>query len=413
MGNNLFSVLISSIKSKLSSIVSKLRMWLSWDYVRTRIIGRIRDFFVRLFNIKPKNKDDYYTIFRWMISKRLAYLIVIVIGVISIWYILSTKNLFSGSSAGLPTYDYDSIMLRMAKDKVRIKAKSGYIAYEGDVSKGYATGEGKLFSKDGVVLYSGTFEKNYYEGEGTQSYENGVVHYKGTFHANLYEGQGSLYRENGTREYEGSFFAGMKEGEGKLFDQGGNPIYEGSFASDEIIYGELLGKTPQDIRSKYLGAQTMYSESEDMGTDVVIHLKDINAMYLAQSDGSAADDSMKAVNVIVLSSVFRNGKTEARGIDMLKQILGDPVYEGYSSVILPEAVAINVLNEKQSTMKGRVNMETNAVYSDDIVVSSIDPEYTVYVYSFRRGDLLYSFVCPDQNSSFAFYEIQSGETENP
>ena len=303
-------------------------MWLSWDYVRTRIIGRIRDFFVRLFNIKPKNKDDYYTVFRWMISKRLAYLIVIVIGVISIWYILSTKNLFSGSSAGLPTYDYDSIMLRMAKDKVRIKAKSGYIAYEGDVSKGYATGEGKLFSKDGVVLYSGTFEKNYYEGEGTQSYENGVVHYKGTFHANLYEGQGSLYRENGTREYEGSFFAGMKEGEGKLFDQGGNPIYEGSFASDEIIYGELLGKTPQDIRSKYLGAQTMYSESEDMGTDVVIHLKDINAMYLAQSDGSAADDSMKAVNVIVLSNVFRNGKTEARGIDMLKQILGDPGYEG-------------------------------------------------------------------------------------
>lgn len=411
MGNNLFSVLISSIKSKFASIVSKLRLWFSWDFVRTRIIGRIRDFFVRLFSVKPKNKDDYYTVFRWMISKRLAYLLVVVVGVISVWYILSTKNLFSGSSAGLPTYSYDSFMLRLAKDKVRIKAESGYVAYEGEVSKGYATGEGKLFSRDGVVLYSGQFDKNYYEGEGTQSYENGVVHYKGNFHANLYEGQGALFRENGTREYEGDFFAGMKEGEGKLFDQGGNPIYEGSFASDEIIYGELLGKTPKEIRAKYFGSQIMYSESADMGTDTVMYLEDINAVYLSQSDGSAADDSWKATNVIVLTNVFRSGKTEARGMDAVKAILGDPVYEGYSSVILPEAVSINILNDRQNTLKGRVKMDTDSIYSDDIVVSSIDSDYTVYVYSFRRGDLLYSFVCGEPNGTFAFYEIQSGEAE--
>ena len=411
MGNNLFSVLISSIKSKFASIVSKLRLWFSWDYVRTRIIGRIRDFFVRLFNVKPKSKDDYYTVFRWMISKRLAYLIVIIVGVVSIWYILSTKHLFSGSSAGIPTYSYDSIMLRMAKDKVRIKAKSGYIAYEGDVSKGYATGQGTLFSKDGVVLYTGAFEKNYFEGEGIQNYESGVMHYKGTFHQNLYEGQGTLFRENGTREYEGTFFAGMKDGEGKLFDQGGNPVFEGSFASGEIIYGELLGKTPKDIRTKYFGSQIMYAESEDMGKDVAIYLKDIDALYLAQSDGSAADDSLKATDVIILSNVFRNGRTEARSIEVVKQMLGDPVYEGYSSVIFPEAVAINVLNDRQKTLKGRVNMDMTAVYTDDIIVQSIDTEYVVYIYSFKRGDLLYSFVCSEPNGGFAFYEVQAGKGE--
>ncbi len=411
MGNNLFSVLIQSIKSKLSSLVSKLRMWLSWDFVRTRIIGRIRDFFVRLFSIKPKNKDDYYTVFRWMISKRLAYLLVIVVGVISLWYILSTGSLFKSSSSGIPTYSYNSIMLRMAKDKVRIKAKSGYVAYEGDVSKGYATGEGKLFSKTGVVLYSGQFEKNMYEGEGTQNYESGTIHYKGNFHSNLYDGQGILYRENGTREYEGEFSEGMKEGEGKLFDAGGNPVYEGSFASDEIIYGELLGKTPNEIRAKYHGSQVMYEEGEEMGSDVVIVLEDINALYLAQSDGSATDDDTKAVNIMVLSNVFRSGRTEARGIEAIRQILGEPVYEGYSSVILPEAIAINLLNDRTSALKGKVKMDTTSVYTDDIRVNSIDQEYTVYIYTFRRGGLMYSFVCNEPGSSIAFYEIQEGGEE--
>lgn len=407
MGQNLFSVLIASIKSKFAAIVSKLRLWLSWDFVRTRIIGKIRDFFVKLFSVKPKNKDDYYTVFRWMISKKLAYLLIIVIGVLSIWYITASLKLFSGSGSVLPTYSYDSIMLRLAKDKVRIKAESGYIAYEGDVSKGYCTGEGKLFSRDGIVLYSGTFEKNKYEGEGVQNYENGIVHYKGTFHENLYEGQGTLFRENGTREYEGSFLQGLKDGEGKLFDAGGNPVFEGSFTSDEIIYGELLSKTPEAIRKMYFGSQSMYTESEDLGNDSVIHLKDINALYLAESDGSATDDSLKAVSVSVLSDVFRSGRMEARGIEAVKQILGEPVYEGYSSVILPEAVAINILNDRQNTLKGRVNMDTTTIYSDDTMVNSIDPDYTVYIYTFRKGDLLYSFVCSEPGGGFAFYEIQA------
>lgn len=407
----MLSVLWQSIKSKFSSIVSKLRMWLSWDFVRTRIIGRIRDFFVRLFNVKPKNKDDYYTVFRWMISKKLAYLIVIIIGVVSIWYLVTQLKLFSGTSSGIPTYSYNSIMLRFADDKVRIKAKSGYVAYEGTVSKGYATGEGTLFSKDGTVLYTGKFEKNLFEGEGTQNFDSGVVHYKGQFHANLYEGQGSLFRENGTREYEGGFFEGLKEGDGKLFDAGGNPLFEGSFASDEIIYGELLGKTPKDIRSKYFGNQIMYEESAELGSDVVIHLEGINVLYLAKSDGSATDDSMKAVNVVVLTDTFKSGRTAARGIEGIKNILGEPVYEGYSSVILPEAVAINILNNKKSTLKGRVNMDTTMVYTDDITVRSIDPNYSVYIYTFRRGDLMYSFVCNEPGGNFAFYEIESGGSQ--
>ncbi len=412
MGDNLFSVLISTVKSKFAPIVSKLRLWLSWNYVRTRVIGGIRDFFFRLLDVKPKHKNDYYTILGWMVSKKLAYAIIIIVGVLSLWYIGATSQIFNKLTAngGLRTYKYNSVLLRLAKDKVRIKAKSGYIAYEGEVSKGYVTGEGSLYSPQNVLLYNGSFLKNRYEGDGSQYFESGALHYTGSFHDNLYEGQGVLYREDGTEEYEGGFFAGKKEGAGKLIDGGNNPLYQGNFSSDEIVYSELLGKSPQDIRSMYFGSQVLYEESGDVGSDAVVLLNGIDALYLAQGDGSAADDSLKATQVVVLKNTFRSGAAEASDIEEVKQILGDPIYEGNSQVILSEAVAINVLNETRRTLNGRVEMDVSEIYSDDIIVNGIAADYPVYVYSFKRGDLVYSFVCREKGGSFAFYEImESGD----
>ncbi|MBQ1880111.1 MAG: hypothetical protein II156_00575, partial [Lachnospiraceae bacterium] len=119
MGDNLFSVLISTIKSRYAAIVSKLRLWLSWNYVRTRVIGGIRDFFFRLLDVRPKNKNDYFTIFGWMVSKRLAYAGIVIVGVLSLWYIGATTKIFSKltSNGGLRTYSYNSVLLRLAKDK--------------------------------------------------------------------------------------------------------------------------------------------------------------------------------------------------------------------------------------------------------------------------------------------------------
>lgn len=407
MGDNLFSVLLSTIKSRFAAIVSKLRLWLSWNYVRTRIIGGIRDFFFRLLDVRPKNRHDYFTIGRWMVSKKLAYAIIIMVGVLSIWYISSATRVFDRLTAngGLRTYSYDSVLLRLAKNKVRIKAKSGYIAYEGEVSKGYVNGQGSLYSPDNVLLYSGSFEKNRYEGEGSQYYSDGALHYTGTFHDNKYEGEGKLFRPDGSQEYEGGFFGGMKEGKGKLLDYGGSPVYDGSFASDEIVYSELLGKSADEIRQMYFGSQVLYEESADMGGDAVVHMKDIGALYLAQGDDSAADDGAKASQIVVMKDSFRSGALEASDIDGVREILGDPVYEGNSSVILPEAVAINLLNEGKKTMNGRVDMDVTQVYSDDIIVNDFARDYPVYVYTFRRGDLIYSFVCRQRGSGFGFYEI--------
>ncbi|MCR4891821.1 MAG: hypothetical protein K5989_06560 [Lachnospiraceae bacterium] len=414
MGGNLFSVLFSTIKSKFASIVSKLRLWLSWNFIKTRIIGGIRDFFFKLLDVRPKDKHDYYSVFGWLISKKLAYAIVIIVGVLSIWYISVTTSIFSSltQGSGMQTYKYNSLLLRLASSRVRILGKSGYLAYEGDVAKGYATGQGTLYDSDENMVYQGAFVKNKFEGEGTDYFESGIAHYRGTFHNNFYEGPGKLFREDGSQEYDGEFHLGYKEGAGKLFDPSGSLIYEGNFSSNNIIYSELLGKNVEEIRKMYNGRQILFEQDPNVGTDTVVYLQDISALYLGISDESAADDSNKADTVYVLSGRFQSGNIIADDIAELKELFGEPIYEGNSSIELPEAVAVNILNGYEPVLNGRVDMDTTEVFSDDIVVHSFDENYMVYVYSFQRGGLIYSFICKGEGSWFEFYGIKAVEDAN-
>ncbi|MBP3814715.1 MAG: hypothetical protein ILA12_08675, partial [Butyrivibrio sp.] len=193
-GFGLLNILIQTIKSKMTGLVTKFRLYTNWNFIKTKIVVRIRDFFANMIGVKPRNKEDYYTIGRWMFSKRLLYALVIIIGVLSIWYITSETTLFRKfSEDGIQTYKYNSVRLRTAKGRVRITGKSGYLAYDGSVEKGYVTGDGTLYNKDGNVVYKGAFLQNKYEGFGTQNYDSGVLKYKGAFHENLYEGDGVLY----------------------------------------------------------------------------------------------------------------------------------------------------------------------------------------------------------------------------
>ena len=383
------------------------KLWLSWNYIQARVIAKIRDFFFRILDVRPKDKNDYYTVFGWMISKRLAYAVLIIVGVLSLWYISATSKVFAnfGANGGVRTYKYNSVLLRMAKNTVRIKGKSGYLAYVGEVAKGYCAGEGNLYSPSGVLLYSGGFQKNQYEGDGNQYYNDGQLEYMGSFHENLYEGEGKLYREDGTEEYEGEFWRGMKEGTGKLYDAGGNQIYEGKFSSDNIVYSEMLGKSAEEIRAMYMGKQVLYEAGDGVAGGTTVLMSDIGALYASESDEGAADNEAKASTVYVLSNKFQSGTTVADDLSDLKQLFGEPYYEGNSIITLPEAVAVNVLNSTRTVLNGKVSMETTENYSDDIVVNSLDDQYAVYIYSFRRGDLIYSFVCRGKGGNFEFYGI--------
>ncbi len=406
MGDNLFRVLLASAKAKITPFVTKVKMWTSWNFIRTRGISKIRDFFTALLDVRPRHKRDYYSVFGWLVSKRLAMAVLVVIGVLSIYYLYSIHStLTSARAEGIKTYDYDSVMLRFADEKVRIRGKSGYLAYEGDVKGGAVTGYGTLYNPAGTVVYQGNFDMNMYQGNGTRYYDSGILMYSGNFQENLFDGNGKLYRENGSLAYEGEFALGKKNGSGKLYDNGSNLIYTGSFSQDELLYSALLGKKVSEVADTYKGKRTLYEDDRNFA----VVLEDIDAMYTGWSESQALDDEMAVDRVLVLRDSFGAGGKTMTTIEEVKKFFGTEDYQGNSEVNMPEAVAINWIADYRSNSQRRVEMELSSEYDDYLVVEEFDVGYTVYIYSFHKDGLIYTFICQDREGNFSFYSIEREE----
>ena len=406
MGTNLFQVLLSTIKSKIVPLVSKLKMWTSWSFIRSRVIAKIRDFFSSLLNFKPRDKKDYFAVFGWLISRRLAFALVVIVGVLSIYYLAGTRmTMMSAGDGGIRTYNYNALMLRFTNGKVRIKGKSGYLAYEGDVEGGSVTGRGTLYNPEGVAVYQGEFEKNKYQGVGTSYYPDGTMQYSGSFDNNLYQGTGKLYRENGSLCYEGEFAQGQREGNGKLYDSGNNLIYIGSFSQDQLLYSEFLGKTASEVAKCYSGSRQLYENDSEFA----VILEDIDAIYMGKGDSQALDDEIRVDKIVVLKDTFQTGRDTVSSIDGLRTYFGAEIYEGNSEVTMGEAVAINYLDSVGRGQGQRVDMEVSSDYSDYALVEEYDETFPIFMHSFYKDGLIYTFMGKDKNSTFSFYSIEKEE----
>ncbi len=405
MGDNLFKVLITSAKAKVTPLVTKVKLWTSWNFIRTRVISKIRDFFASLLNVRPRHKKDYYEAFGWLISRRLAIALVVVVGVLSLYYLFSVHSVLpSGKAERVKTYAYDSILLRFAEEKVRILGESGYLAYEGQVEKGSVTGYGTLYNPQGGIVYQGNFLKNCYQGNGTRYYDDGTVMYVGEFEQNLFHGSGKLYRETGSLAYEGEFSLGKREGEGKLYDAGGNPVYTGAFSQDGLLYSALLGKKVSEVSQAYQGRRTLY----ECGQDFAVVLEDIGAMHAGTGEAQTLDGERTVEQVLVLQDSFQGGEKACRDIGELREYFGKEDYAGNAAITLPEAVAVGRVTSRGTGIGFRreVEMELSSEYEDYYQVEGYDQSYTVYLYSFHRDGLIYHFICQDREEGFSFYTIE-------
>lgn len=382
----------------------KLKLLFEPTTYKTKALPVFRKELKRLLDIKPRNGKDYVQVFSWMISRRLARLLVLLVGILSAYYILfiNPPSILGGGN-GVRTYSYKSFPLKFAKGEVRIKAKSGYIAYEGDVSKGFVTGRGTLFRKSGEIVYTGSFKKNQYNGKGQLYYEGGQLQYEGTFHNNRFNGTGTLYRQNGSKEYEGSFAKGMKNGEGTLFDSGDNMIFTGNFSQDELLYSDLLGKSTEEIGEVYTGERKIYTDGQN---EFSVALEDIDAVYNGVQDGTALDDSMKVEGIYVLKDRIVMKDQTCTSVLELKEVLGEPEYEGNSSVTMAEAVAISYLNEEKDCLFGPVNMDSVREFSDVVTVNDYDPDYVIYLYSYTADGIRYTFFTDKKDGKIAMYLIE-------
>lgn len=402
---NLLQTVINTIKARFVALWTMIYMWTNKTFVQTRVFTKIRLFFTSLFDVKPRNKKDYYGVMGWLISKRLAFAITIVIGVVSIYYLAVVNPITVFKSPGVKTYNYNSVALRFTKGNVNIKGKSGYLAYTGNVSKGTVTGSGILYNPEGAVIYTGKFENNKYNGAGKLYYDNGIMEYDGEFLDNLYEGKGILYRSNGNYEYEGEFAAGQKEGKGTLYDTANNKIYTGKFSNDTIAYSELIGKSTSEAADYYTGKSTVYYDSNYYA----VYMNDINAVYYGKSTTDALDTGVNIDGVYVLDDTYRAGGVSCNNVSDLESYFGEPVYDGNTEIIMPEAIALENMSSKEGSELGSASAKLTKEFDNVFQVDSFENDYLVYIYTFEKDGLYYTFFCNGSNTQFAMYEINKAQ----
>lgn len=396
--------MFSSIKAKIQPLVTKLRFLTTPAFWTTTIFTKIRQFFSKLLDIRPKHKKDYYSIGRWLVSKRLAFSIVIVLGVVCAVYINSVlpKKSATEGAGSVPTYKYNAIPLKFYDGTVNILAKDGHLAFTGQVADGQVSGSGTLFDATGSTLYEGNFEENLFNGKGQLFYPEGGLKYDGEFVNNLFHGAGSFYRMTGSLEYEGQHLAGVRAGHGKLYNSAGNAIFEGTFQNNNIVYNELIDKATADVASMYIGKASVYSTSNEY----CVSMDEINAVYSAKDGSNSLDGKWTVDAVYILSGTATIGNNDYSTIDDLTAFLGTPDYFGTAWVNLPESICINALVKSGCETLSPVKLSSTSELDGVYAISSYDKNATVYLYTFINDGLLYTFYCPEAGSStFLMYSI--------
>lgn len=405
--NSLFQGFFNAVKARMISVWTKIRLFTNPTYLKGEVLRRLIEYFRQMTDVRPRDKNDYYSIFGWLVSKRLAFFIVVLIGMVSAYYVTVVQPLsvFTSGENGIKTYAYNSVPLRFTEGRVRIKAKSDYVAYEGMVAKGMAVGDGTLYRNDGSKVYVGQFENSKFQGTGTQYYPNGQLQYTGGFSQNLYHGNGKLYRQNGSMEYEGSFLDGMKEGEGTLYDGSNNEIFVGNFSKDQLLYSDFVGKSTVEANSMYPGMKMVYTDDEYF----VVEMSDIDALYYGIQQEDSLTDEIIIEGIYILKNTFECFGETLESISEVTQILGNPVYEGNANIIMPEAVAIRNLRRNADAFYGDAIKGVEQILSDAAIVTELDEDYVVYIYSYEQEGLRYTFYGKDKSGKFSMYLIEKSE----
>lgn len=405
--NRLFQGFLNAIKAKIVPLWTKITLLTNPTYLKNEVLKKLIIYFRKMTDIRPRDKHDYYKVFGWLVSKHLAFFIVAFVGLASACYITMVQPLsvFTSDEHGIKTYDYNSVPLRFTKGRVRILGKSKYLAYEGNVEKGMAQGNGVLYRKDGTKVYEGQFENSKFEGNGVSYYPTEQIQYKGTFSKNLYIGNGELYRPNGSLEYRGNFQDGMKEGEGTIYDSGNNEVYQGNFSKGQLLYQEFVGKSTKEANSMYVGPKTIYTGEEYF----VVDMPEISAVYYGKQGEESVSDEITVEGIYVLKDAFEYSGEISDTISQVSRILGDAIYEGNSYIILPEAVAIHILNKNGNDFYGKTIKESEQTLKDAVRVDRYDDGYSVYIYTYVKDGLRYTFFGKDRSGKFAMYLIEKEE----
>lgn len=184
-----------------------------------------------------RSPRDYWKIGPIFIWKWLLLLLIGAAAALILWFFGLPSGLWGDPGSGTSAYRYDDPVLQELSGVVQILDDQGRVRYEGEVSAGSYTGQGKVYNADGLLVYDGPLVDGAYEGEGAKVYSNGILIYEGAMAANLYEGNGRRTDPVSGVISEGQFVAGAFEGEGRQYNANGVLIRAGTF-SRELLNGE-------------------------------------------------------------------------------------------------------------------------------------------------------------------------------
>lgn len=400
----LLDMLIVTVRAKITSLWLKIQTWTSKTFLRSQALSGVRTFFAKLLDVQPRDKRDYYPVFRWLISKRLAFALVVGLGVVSALYISSMLPSHQDGGGETPTYRYRSLPLKFHSGTVNILGRGGYLAYTGEVSKGAASGEGTLFARDGSTVYEGQFSESMYNGSGTLYYENGSLCYVGSFTDNRFNGTGSFYRPNGVLEYSGDYVSGVRTGTGTLYNSVGTQVFAGGFLNDEIVYQSFLDRPTGETAQMYSGRTVIYQSDEEY----CAAMPEIDALYAVKDGSNTLENEWTVEKIYVLRSSIPLKKGSCTTLRELTNALGEPLYFGTVWVDLAEAAAWDLAAERSPGTLSTVSMDTEAALENVLNVTDYDRDFPLYLYTFEQDGLLYSFYFTGAGESqFVMYALES------
>ncbi len=222
----------------------RLRRYLNPNGFSTKVIGDIRKSFRKAISAKPSSLKDYVAFPRYYVAKKLLFIIALLIIVLPIVYLKFVHPTVVAKFFTNTMYVNAAEMSGYTGQVKLLSPGNGQVLYEGPLTDGRISGQGKLWDQQGNLVYQGGFLMEMYDGEGELFYPNGQTQYKGSFVKNKFDGTGFHYWENGQLQFEGGYSKGLYEGTGKEYYDNGVLRYSGDFSKNlyqgfGILYDSL------------------------------------------------------------------------------------------------------------------------------------------------------------------------------
>ena len=361
---------------------------------------------------KPKSLKEYYSIGRFMISKRLGNILFTLAVLLSIWFIITNfipnlrlkrKESALGPNVEAKSYFYDAHKLKNYNGMVRVFSKKSKALFEGSLTNGIANGPGVLYDKNGIVIFRGNFENNRFNGEGTTYYADGTPHYIGEFLDNIYSGSGELRSKNGQPHYIGSFIAGLKNGKGTLYNDTGNAIFDGMFTNDMPNLSSYIGASIANISNVFLGEKLLYNSDNK----IMISYPEVDCILVADKKQNSADEVGTVRKIFIMAPSYYPGTSAEDNRLDLGNTLPYNFLNGFTNVCDEEMSVIDVMRRKGiRSFKGYKSIEKEAITDEafNLKESMSDDEF--YISKYRINGFIYTFYFTKLDGPYVFYSIE-------